>query len=239
MKAVFQSTKIIELGSCAFRQWRASHSHCRFLHGYQLKAKLWFSGSSLDDKNWCVDFGGLKELKAELKSIYDHTTTVAADDPELETFKRLHDKGIIQLYIVEKGVGIERAAENVFEIAQKHIKYITNGRCWVDKVEVFEHEENSATYSQQESKAQLQSFKADITSTILDNSLTIGTFETQTITASNLITANRATPYDSIINAPKVDNSPAPGSFTGAAQVGSGPISNSMGNPFAGTSWGA
>jgi 6-pyruvoyltetrahydropterin/6-carboxytetrahydropterin synthase len=150
--AVFQSTKVIELGSCAFRQWRASHSHCRFLHGYQLKAKLWFSGSSLDDKNWVVDFGGLKELKAELNSVFDHTTTVAADDPELDTFKSLHDKGIIQLYILKDGVGIERAAQVVFNIAQKHVNSITNGRCWVDKVEVFEHEDNSATFSNNEHK---------------------------------------------------------------------------------------
>lgn len=234
MKPVFQSTKVIELGSCAFRQWRASHSHCRFLHGYQLKAKLWFSGSSLDDKNWCVDFGGLKALKAELNSVYDHTTTVAADDPELATFKQLHDKGIIQLYIVEKGVGIERAAENVFEIANRHVRELTKGRCWVDKVEVFEHEENSATYSQKESATQTQSFKAGIAPTILDNSLTLGTIGSHTINTSNPVT-----PSDSIINAPKVDDSPAPGRFTGAAQVGSGPISNGMSNPFAGTSWGA
>ena len=221
MKPVFQSTKLLELGSCAFRQWRAAHSHCRFLHGYQLKAKLWFSGSSLDDKNWCVDFGSLKDLKAELKSIYDHTTTVAADDPELETFKRLHDKGIIQLYIMEKGVGIERAAENVFEIADRHVRKITNGRCWVDKVEVFEHEENSATYSQKESVAHTQSFRADIAQSILENNITLGTLS------------------NSINNEPKVDNSSEPGRFTGSANVGPGPISNGMGNPFAGTSWGA
>ena len=77
----YQSTKVIELGSCAFRQWRASHSHCKFLHGYQLKTKLWFGASSLDDRNWCVDFGGLKELKSKLQHVFDHTTTVAADDP--------------------------------------------------------------------------------------------------------------------------------------------------------------
>jgi 6-pyruvoyltetrahydropterin/6-carboxytetrahydropterin synthase len=145
----YQSTKIIELGSCAFRQWRATHSHCRFLHGYQLKAKIWFGASSLDDKNWCVDFGGLKELKAKLQNIFDHTTTVAADDPELETFKELDKKGILQLRIQEKGVGIERAAETVFNIADSYIKSLTSGRCWVDRVEVFEHEENSATFTPQ------------------------------------------------------------------------------------------
>jgi 6-pyruvoyltetrahydropterin/6-carboxytetrahydropterin synthase len=207
--AVFQSTKVIELGSCAFRQWRASHSHCRFLHGYQLKAKLWFSGSSLDDKNWVVDFGGLKELKAELNSVFDHTTTVAADDPELDTFKSLHDKGIIQLYILKDGVGIERAAEVVFNIAQKHVNSITNGRCWVDKVEVFEHEDNSATFSNDQ-------YKYNTTAGLNYNQNPLVQFQ-------ETITTNQQAP-------PPADR---------GARVGSGPISNNMGNPFAGTTWGA
>jgi len=147
MTTEFQSTKLIELGSCAFRQWRASHSHCRFLHGYQLKAKLWFNASSLDDKNWAVDFGGLKELKAKLQHVFDHTTTVAADDPELATFEELDRKGIIQLRVLDKGVGIERVAEVVYSIANSYVKELTNDRCWVDKVEVFEHDENSAFYN--------------------------------------------------------------------------------------------
>ena len=146
MKTAYQSTKVIELGSCAFRQWRATHSHCKYIHGYQLKAKLWFGGSSLDDKNWLVDFGGLKDLKARLQGVFDHTMTVAADDPELETFKDLDRKGIIQLRVMEAGVGIERAAETVFNITQQYIHALTLGRCWVDKVEVFEHEDNSATF---------------------------------------------------------------------------------------------
>jgi len=143
----YQSTKLVELGSCAFRQWRASHSHCQYLHGYQLKAKLWFGCNELDDKNWCVDFGGLKELKQHLKELFDHTTTVAQDDPALETFKELDNKGLIQLRIFENGVGIERVAEAVYKQANDFIKYHTKDRCWVDKVEVFEHEENSATYT--------------------------------------------------------------------------------------------
>jgi 6-pyruvoyltetrahydropterin/6-carboxytetrahydropterin synthase len=142
----YQSTKVIELGSCAFRQWRASHSHCRFLHGYQLIAKLWFGGSELDEKNWVVDFGGLKELKAKLQHVFDHTTCVAADDPELEMFNELDRRGIIQLRIFEKGVGIERVSEEVYRIASEHIKNAFGGRCWVEKVEVFEHEDNSALY---------------------------------------------------------------------------------------------
>lgn len=30
--SMYQSTKVIELGSCAFRQWRAEHSHCKYIH---------------------------------------------------------------------------------------------------------------------------------------------------------------------------------------------------------------
>ena len=205
MKPVFQSTKVIELGSCAFRQWRASHSHCKFLHGYQLIAKLWFSGSSLDEKNWVVDFGGLKELKAELNSMYDHTTTVAADDPELETFKQLHDKGIIQLYIMKDGVGIERAAENVFNVADRHVRKLTNNRCWVDKVEVFEHEDNSATYSKAEAVE----------------------------TAAPVVTTTAA-----VIPEQPVQVEVQQPVHNRGAIVGNNIITNNMGNPFAGTSWG-
>lgn len=147
----YVSTKVIELGSCAFRQWRAEHSHCKFLHGYQLKAKFWFGGESLDEKNWIVDFGGLKQLKEILQHQFDHTTCVAADDPELEMFMEMDKRRIIQLRIMPKGVGIERTAEFVWKAADEFVKQLTNNRCWCEKVEVFEHEDNSATYEKEQS----------------------------------------------------------------------------------------
>jgi 6-pyruvoyltetrahydropterin/6-carboxytetrahydropterin synthase len=150
MKYKYQSTKVIELGSTAFRQWRATHSHCSKLHGYQLKAKIWFTGTSLDDKNWMVDFGGLKQLKSKLQDIFDHTTTIAADDPELELFKELDKRGVIDLRIFENGVGIERVAEKVFEVSNEYIRNLTMNRCWVDRVEAFEHQDNSATVTRED-----------------------------------------------------------------------------------------
>lgn len=152
MRQIYESTKVIELGSCAFRQWRATHSHCSKLHGYQLKAKLWFGCSNLDDKNWVVDFGGLKHLKQILNNQFDHTTCVAQDDPELELFQELEESGVIQLRIMPGGVGIERVAEFVFKTADAYIREVTEDRCWVTKVEAFEHEENSATYAETQSK---------------------------------------------------------------------------------------
>ena len=59
----YQSTKTFghDLGiSCAFRQWRATHSHCSKIHGYALSVTMVFEANTLDDRNWVMDFGGFK-----------------------------------------------------------------------------------------------------------------------------------------------------------------------------------
>ena len=128
--------------SCAFRQWRAD-SHCNLIHGYALQFELKFGGE-LDDRNWIVDFGGLKPLKEWLKYMFDHTYLVAEDDPELETVKMLQEKNLIDMRLVP-AVGCERFAEQVFDYAQDLVNDLTDGRCWVQECTVREHEHNSAT----------------------------------------------------------------------------------------------
>ena len=141
----FYSTKVIPLGSCAFRQPYAK-SHCKFVHGYRLQAKFWFTSNELDENNWVVDFGGLKELKKQLEFYFDHKTVVWSKDPDIQMFRELEKKGMIELIELERGVGIERFAELCCEMADNHVKAITNDRCWCEKVEVWEHEQNSAIY---------------------------------------------------------------------------------------------
>src|SRR5690606_3137053 len=129
--------------SCAFRQWRA-HSHCRFLHGYSLAFKFTFETDELDERNWAVDFGSLKSLKEILKTTFDHTTIIAEDDPELELFRELNTRGLIQLRILPD-VGCEKFAEYMFLTAE--VWLIDNGyspRVGVKSVEVWEHGANSA-----------------------------------------------------------------------------------------------
>jgi len=142
----FTSTKVLELGSCAFRQPKAE-SHCRFLHGYRLTAKFWFSANQLDENNWVVDFGSLDHLKERLKKQFDHTTVLDKDDPYIDEFTHLEEEGIIDLRLMS-GVGIEKFAEYCFKASNNVIKEQSEGRCWVDKVEVFEHENNSAIYTE-------------------------------------------------------------------------------------------
>ena len=142
--AKFQSTKVIDLGSCAFRQPRAD-SHCRFIHGYRLKAKFWFEADELDINNWVVDFGSLKPLKQQLERQFDHTLCIATDDPMLLTFQTLSEKDIADVRIMN-GVGIEMTAKWCYDAANEHLGNGTSNGARCIKVEVWEHEGNSAIY---------------------------------------------------------------------------------------------
>lgn len=148
--------------SCCFRQWRATHSHCRLLHGYSIGVKLVFECESLDIRNWVMDFGGLKEFKGWLEYMFDHTTLIAKDDPHLENFQQLSTMGknvmgappghgILELREVD-GVGCEKFAEMIYnrlsEILDKARSEhkLLNPTVRVKSVEVFEHGANSAIY---------------------------------------------------------------------------------------------
>jgi 6-pyruvoyltetrahydropterin/6-carboxytetrahydropterin synthase len=113
-------------------------------------AKFWFKCSSLDHRNWAVNFGGLKELKATLQNQFDHTLCIAADDPLRGMFEDLNTAGGCQLRIMNDGVGIEKTAEWCFNAAKDFLEKNkeTKGRCWVSKVEVWEHDQNSAIYAE-------------------------------------------------------------------------------------------
>ena len=218
--SVYTSSKQIELGSAAFRQWRASHSHCKYLHGYQLKAKFTFGCKSLDDKNWCVDFGGLDDLKQTLRDQFDHTTVVAGDDPELDLFKTLNEKGIIQLRIMPGGVGVERFAEWVFKTADTYIDEVTEGRCFVVNVTVTEHGDNWASFSKPLNK--------DTTYVNEEGAKEFVQKDEDDIQPEEPVVTTEP---------PQVD--PAPPVNPGAANVGPAKKSNNFSNPFEGTSWGA
>lgn len=156
--------------SCCFRQWKADHSHCSTLHGYSIGIKLIFKSKTLDEKNWVMDFGGLKAFKAWADYMFDHTMLIAQDDPHLETFKALNrigggykDSGVVNLRVVE-AVGCESFAKlayttmnsiltdfqnnHTIEINGEEYKarYPVSKDVELVSVEVFEHAGNSAIY---------------------------------------------------------------------------------------------
>jgi 6-pyruvoyltetrahydropterin/6-carboxytetrahydropterin synthase len=131
--------------SAVFRQPNADHSHCHLLHGYSLAFTFTFACKELDNKNWVVDFGGLKQLKAWLEDSFDHKIVVDKNDPALITIIDLEARGLAEVRVFD-GVGAEKFAEHAYEFADNLVYEITNGRCWCVKVEVAEHGANSAIY---------------------------------------------------------------------------------------------
>lgn len=129
--------------SCVFRQPNATHSHCSLLHGYALSFQFTFEAFELDDRNWVVDFGGLKELKQWLKMYFDHTCCVDINDPEKEVFLDLHGKGLIDIVLLD-GVGCEMFAQHALDKANEIVSDLTYGRCVCIECEVAEHGANSA-----------------------------------------------------------------------------------------------
>ena len=156
----YRSTKLFEGYSTAFRQWRAKHSHCQYIHGYALKFKVTFEGS-LDELNWVCDFGCFKRngIKEHMNFMFDHTTVVANDDPELEMFEVLANKGLIQLRVLDH-VGCEKFAQYVYDYINEKVSEETNGRVRVQKVESFEGgTNNSAIYEPSKVRASINKRK--------------------------------------------------------------------------------
>ena len=151
----FQSIKLFDGYSTCFRQWRADNTHCQFLHGYAISFRVWFEGE-LDHRNWVFDFGGMKRAKTKIHGmspkdyfayLLDHTTVIAKDDPYLEHFKTMDAEGIIQLRILP-AVGCEKFAEYLYTTINDFLMEETDGRVKAAKVEVYEHERNSAIYEE-------------------------------------------------------------------------------------------
>tara|TARA_R100001377_G_scaffold74704_2_gene51016 strand:+ start:165 stop:626 length:462 start_codon:yes stop_codon:yes gene_type:complete len=151
----YKSTKLFEGFSCCFRQWRATKTHCRFLHGYAVSFKVTFEGE-LDHRNWVWDFGGMKRAKNLIDGMqpktwmdymFDHTVIITEDDPQRETFKEMSREGIIQLRRVEAS-GAEKFAELVFNKLNDFVKIETDKRVRVVEVEFRENGKNAAIYSE-------------------------------------------------------------------------------------------
>ena len=144
--------------SCCFRQWRSKHSHCSTLHGYSIGIKLIFESETLDDRNWVMDFGGLKAFKEWSEYMFDHTLVVAEDDPHLEFLKQMNNLGdppasgvgevpkgmphqrgaICDLRIVE-AVGCEKFSELAYKTMASILASFQAGKTW----EFFDHRTNT------------------------------------------------------------------------------------------------
>ena len=149
----YQSSKVFDGFSTVFRQWKATTTHCRFVHGYGISFKVYFEGD-LDERNWVWDFGGMKRAKTKIDGkspkewmdyMFDHTLVVAEDDPELKAFQQMDKAGVAQVRVIP-ATGAEKFAEFVFNKINEFVQTETEGRVKVIKVKFMEHGKNAAYY---------------------------------------------------------------------------------------------
>ena len=151
----FQSSKVFDGFSTVFRQWKATETHCRFIHGYGISFKVYFEGE-LDEKNWVWDFGGMKRAKtliddqqpkAWMDYMFDHTLIIAEDDPELRAFQQMDKAGVARLRVIP-ATGAEKFAEYIFNKINNFVQKETENRVRVTKVKFMEHGKNAAYYAE-------------------------------------------------------------------------------------------
>jgi 6-pyruvoyltetrahydropterin/6-carboxytetrahydropterin synthase len=104
-----------------------------------------FATRTLDERNWCFDFGGLKPIRAWLHEMFDHTLIVAADDPEIAQLRELGHHGLASVRVLP-AVGCEAVAKFVHDYVSAYVHKESGGRVWLESVEVREHGGNSAIY---------------------------------------------------------------------------------------------
>lgn len=135
-----------QVAPVAYRQWRAD-SHCNLIHGYALTFHFEFECDTLDARNWCMDFGGLRPLKEFIEEHFDHCLLLAQDDPQYEAIKLLGTLGLAKITEVEK-TGCEGLADYFYEyvntILLPNMGSEEAKRVWCCKVEVRETDSNMA-----------------------------------------------------------------------------------------------
>ena len=139
------STKTYQqIAPVAYRQWKAD-SHCNKIHGYALSFYFEFEATTLDARNWVMDFGGLRPLKDKLEEWFDHTLLLALDDPNYKDIKKLGELGLAKITEVEK-TGCEGIASFLYEYVNTIFlpSYGEQDRIWCRRVEVRETDNNMA-----------------------------------------------------------------------------------------------
>lgn len=128
----------------AHRQHR-HEGHCSFLHGHNWSVEIEFACSSLDERGFVVDFGGLGYLKDWIARHLDHACVFSADDPVrdevLEAFPRLFHPLIVPYSASAEGI-----ARFLFETFDPLVRQHNGGRAWIHQLILHEDTKNSVRY---------------------------------------------------------------------------------------------
>jgi 6-pyruvoyltetrahydropterin/6-carboxytetrahydropterin synthase len=142
--ARFHTRKLFDDFPCCHRSW--AHPGKRFfLHGCERTFEVEFACAETEPSTGLVvDGSALNAVRTALRYQFDHTTLIAADDPQCDLFELLAKRGVIDLRIMDN-TGMEGSAAWVFETAERIVGLATGGRVWVSRIEARESRNNVVT----------------------------------------------------------------------------------------------
>ena len=140
--------KYIEISVC-HRNWKAP-THCALIHGYARSVEFTIGCSELDPNlNWVFDYGDLRFVRNFLVQQWDHRLLVSDDDPLLDQFQQLEQAGALSLNVMDSSKGwgptIEQSCRFLADHLAPMIEEKSGGRCWIEKIEIWEKEENRSS----------------------------------------------------------------------------------------------
>lgn len=158
-----KSTKAWHKLPCAHAQWfdrqaDGSPGECASWHGYDRSVKMTFAGT-VDEFGWIVPFGGLKTVKGFIEYYFDHTAVIPANDPRKNELIRVSDSmqpPMFRYRVLPYGVSMEMSSLFIWEQVNPYILALTSDRCYVERVEVIEHDSNSGFIEVTEDDARRQ-----------------------------------------------------------------------------------
>lgn len=168
MSLKIKATKVYKNLPCGHAQYfdtkeDGTPGHCAQVHGYDRSVEFTFAGDP-DEHGWIVPFGKLKEVKDFLEYYFDHVTVLPADDPRIGTIPdAMVDTGGLlgTLRVLPSGVSMEMSSVFIWEHVNHYVYKTTNGRCYVERVRVYEHERNDAMCEVDEATAKRDAQKKE------------------------------------------------------------------------------
>lgn len=161
MSLEIKSTKKFKYLPCAHAQFfdrepDGTPGECASLHGYDREVEITFGGTP-DEMGWIVAFGdATKPIKKFIEYYFDHVSVLPANDPRIEQIpsEMLKPGAILgTLKVLPSGVSMEMSSAFIWEHVNAYVHSVTQGRCYVNKVQVFEHDRNSGILEVEKSHA--------------------------------------------------------------------------------------
>ncbi|MGE2816336.1 6-carboxytetrahydropterin synthase [Mycobacterium heidelbergense] len=141
--ARFHMRKMFDNLPCCYRSW-ANQGKRFFLHGYERTFEIEFACAETEPDTSVVDPGAVRVIRAALRYQFDHTTLIAADDPQRALFELMAERGVVDLRIMDD-TGMEGSAAWVFDTAERIVGLATGGRVWVSRIKARERRNHVVT----------------------------------------------------------------------------------------------